>query len=107
MASEQDKKVVLDAMRDLGTKDESTAKNVELILGKTRSKGPRYANKPFIAQMLQELQNEKKVIRKAGEKTSSYYLAPVQPVAPKPVTTAPTTEPAVTQAPQKSDNPYL
>lgn len=104
MASENDKKVVLDAMRDLGANDENTARNVELILGKTRSKGPRYANKPFIAQMLQELQNEKKVIRKAGEKTATYYLAPVQPAAPKLVTPEPIQAPA---AQQKSENPYL
>lgn len=114
--SENDKKIVLDAMRDLGAKDDKTSRNVELITGKTRSKGPRYADKQLIAAILQTLQNERKVIRKAGEKTASYYIAPVQPAAPKPVTPAP-----VVPAPQlenpflapekkeekKSDNPYL
>ena len=104
--SENDKKLVLDAMRDLGAKDAVSARNVELITGKTRSKGPRYADKQLIAAILQTLQNERKVIRKAGEKTASYFLAPVQPAAPKPVTPT-TTQPPAAPEQKQSDNPYL
>ena len=103
--TENDKKVVLDALRDLGAKDVDTAKNVELITGKTRSKGPRYADKQLVASILQTLQNEKKVIRKAGEKTASYFLAPVQPAAPKSVTPVPSYQLPATKP--QSDNPYL
>jgi len=108
--SENDKKVVLDALKDIGAKDPNSSKNVELITGRTRGKGPRYADKQLIASILQTLQNERKVIRKAGEKTASYYLAPAAPVAPKPITpviaqlVTPEPEPEVQK---KSDNPYL
>ncbi len=107
--SENDKKIVLDALRDLGAKDPNSARNVELITGKTRSKGPRYADKQLVASILQTLQNEKKVIRKAGEKTASYYLAPAQPAAPNPVTPAvnPYLTPEKKEEEKKSDNPYL
>ena len=109
-ASENDKKVVLDALRDLGAKDVNTAKGVDLVLGKARNKGPRYSSKPTIAEILIALQNEKKVIRKAGEKAASYYLAPAAVVAPKPVTTVfaqPVTPEPKPEEKKKSDNPYL
>ncbi len=106
--SENDKKVVLDALKDIGAKDAGTAKGVDLVLGKARNKGPRYSSKPTISEILTILQNEKKVIRKAGEKVASYYLAPAAPVVPKPVTAAaPTPEPTPQPEEKKSDNPYL
>ncbi len=89
-------------MRDLGAKDANSARNVDLITQRCGQKGPRYRDKQLIASILQTLQNERKAIRKAGEKTASYYIAPAQPAAPKPVAPAPTPQPQ-----QKSDNPYL
>jgi hypothetical protein len=102
--SENDKKIVLSAMSDLGAKDINSAKGVDLITNKVGQKGPRYRDKQLVASILQALANERKVIRKAGEKTASYYLAPSQPAAPKPVTTY---APAPEQSQQKTDNPYL
>ena len=69
---ERDKRLVMDALRELGAKDAGSAKGVDIITQRCGQKGPRYKDKQMVALILQALTAEKKVIRKAGEKAVSY-----------------------------------
>src|SRR3989344_9046435 len=96
---EKDKRLVMDAIRELGAKDNGSAKGVDIITQCCGKKGPRYKDKQMVALILQALANEKKVIRKAGEKAGSYYISPVQPAV-----TAAESAPEPEPTEQKSDN---
>ena len=99
---EKDKRVVMDALRELGAKDNGSARGVDIITQRCGQKGPRYRDKQLVALVLQALVNEKRAIRKAGEKAGSYYISPVQPAS-----TAAEAAPELEPVEQKSDNPYL